>query len=141
MQVRTYAWRPALLSRCVCVRVHRDTCCGRPCDAQQPSPLPVSVSTPRYRAPHVHATTRTGRGALHVCMQVRTYAWRPALLSRCVCARVHRDACCGRPCDAQQPSPQRVSVSTPQCGAPHVHATTRTGRGALHGCMQVRTYA
>ena len=24
---------------------------------------------------HVHATTRTGRGALHVCMQVRTYAW------------------------------------------------------------------
>ena len=22
----------------------------------------------------------------------------------------------------------------------HVHATTRTGRGALHACMQVRTY-
>merc|ERR1711920_996056 len=67
---------------------------------------PVIVSTPRCGAPHVHATTRSGRGALHVCMQVRTCAWRPALLSRCVCVCVHRDTCCGRPCDVQQPFPQ-----------------------------------
>ena len=34
---------------------------------------------------HVHATTRTGRGALHVCMQVRTYTHGDPLCSAAVC--------------------------------------------------------